>query len=337
MSYPRGLTKGVEPFNPIELSRETEKIVIKGDKRKYNAFRIEQFYGQMATARGVGCNLRCGFCWISPSRDYPESYGKFYSPGEVYEKLIEVSSNKYGRAIMSSGVRISGCEPTLGKEHLLSLIEISKKGKDFRWFLLETNGILLGHDEEYVRALSQFKDYVKVRLSFKAGTAEDFQRKTGANAKYFGLPFKALDNLKKYGLAYQLASMSEDPKIMKPQERIKLLEKIVQHGAENIKLLEEETADPFGITKRRLVESGIIKKVEEVKTRVYEPLNNSLVRALQAKRGKWKGEIKITSDELKELIKNMSTRTRKSGCSSCHRQNPWHGHNTEDDLDNKLE
>ena len=118
MAYPRSLVKGFEPFDPIEVSKETERIVIDGNKRKYNLFRVERFYGQIATARGVGCNLRCGFCWISPSRDYPEKYGTFYSPQEVYDKLIEVSSSKRARTLMSEGVRISGCEPTLGMDHL---------------------------------------------------------------------------------------------------------------------------------------------------------------------------------------------------------------------------
>jgi len=151
-------------FDALELSLETEKRVIDGNKRKYNTFRLEPFYGGIATARGVGCNLRCAFCWINPSRDTPERYGTFYSPQQVYEKLREVSQ---GRTV---GARISGCEPTLGRDHLLELIETCAKG-DFRKFLLETNGMLLGADESYVRDLNKFRDYVLVRLSFKAGNA----------------------------------------------------------------------------------------------------------------------------------------------------------------------
>lgn len=337
MSYPRGLTKGAEPFNPIEVNRETEKIVIKGDKRKYNTFRLENFYGQIATARAVGCNLRCGFCWINPSRDYPEDYGKFYSPKEVHEKLIEISSNEYGRAIMSSGARISGCEPTIGKEHLLSLLEICRKEKAFSWFLLETNGILLGHDEKYVKELSRFKDYIQVRLSFKSGTSENFERKTGAKANYFELQFKALEHLIKHDIHHGLASMSEDPKIMNREERVKLLERIVEHGVENLHLLDEETADPFGITKKRLVESGIVKNEARIKKRIYEPLSNSIIRALQKNQGETlRGVIKIRKEELKRILKNMEMRTKKSPCSTCASNNPWHGHGVEDDLDDKL-
>jgi len=37
-AYPRYLTPGFEPFDPVELARETEKIVCRGDERKYENF-----------------------------------------------------------------------------------------------------------------------------------------------------------------------------------------------------------------------------------------------------------------------------------------------------------
>ncbi len=333
MTYPRGITKRFEPFDPIKLSIETEKIVIDGNKRKYNTFRTERFYGQIATARGVGCNLRCSFCWINESRDYPENYGKFCSPEEVYENLIEASSSEYGRASMSSLARISGCEPTLGKEHLLSVVEICKEKGEFKHFLIETNGIILGDNKEVVKELKKFGDYLTVRLSFKGGTAEDFEKKTGAKAEYFELQFKALEYLKDEGIMYRLASMSSDPKIMGRKERAKLLERIVEQNPGNLKLLEEETADPFEITKRRLYESRLIKKADDLKKRVYEPFWVSITRELKIKRGT---RTKISKEELIEVIRNMKMRTVKSSCSSCTQHNPWHGHETQDDLDDKL-
>ena len=304
-------------FDPIERSRQVEKVIINGDQRKYNTFRLEPFYGQIATARGVGCNLQCAFCWINPSKDHPENYGAFYSPQEVYDKLIEISSNRFGRAIMTSLVRISGCEPTLGKEHLLSFLELCKKEinnrRDFRGFLLETNGILLGNDEKYIKALSEFKEHLIVRLSFKAGTPEEFERKTGARKEFFDLPFRALESLKRYGFVYRLASMSQDPALMPPEERSSLLERIVHIGIENLSLLEEERTDLFGIAIRRLTERGI--DLGQIGKRVYLSLPNGI--------------------SLEEL-KNVTFETIESPCSGCTRNNPYHGHNTEDDLDEKL-
>jgi len=341
MNYPRSLAKNSEPFNPIEISQETEKRVIDGNKRKYNLFRLEPFYGQIATARGVGCNLRCSFCWISPSRDYPEYYGSFFSPQEVYDELIKVSSNKYGRAIMSSRARISGCEPTIGADHLLSLIDICKNGKDFRGYLLETNGILLGENKDFVRALSRFGDFLSVRLSFKAGTPEDFEKKTGAKAGYFDLPFRALEYLKEYEIPYTLASMSKDPKLMPPKERRSLLKHIINYGIENIDLLDEEKADPFGITGTRLIRRELIGEPVEIRRQIYEPLINSVKRAAGIQihdEINFEGIIKLglNEDELKNLFETIEFQVYESPCVTCNRNNPWHGHNINDDLDARL-
>jgi uncharacterized Fe-S cluster-containing radical SAM superfamily protein len=46
-----------------------------------------------------------------------------------------------------SQVRISGGEPTIGRDHLLRVFDYFS-GKNIL-FILETNGILLGHDEGY--------------------------------------------------------------------------------------------------------------------------------------------------------------------------------------------
>jgi uncharacterized Fe-S cluster-containing radical SAM superfamily protein len=319
----------MKTFDPIKLSEETEKQMTDGDKRKYNTFRVENFYGQLATARGVGCNIRCGFCWINPSRDKPNEYGEFYSPQEVYDKLVEVSSNRHGRSIMTEGVRISGCEPTLGKEHLLSFIELCKKGNDFRWFLLETNGILLGNDENYVKALGEFDDYVHIRLSFKAGTPSAFEKKTGARAEFFSLPFRALKYLIKHKMNYRLAAMSKDPALMPIEERRGFLEQLCNYGVGNLRLLEEEKADPFGVTKRRLVESEIITRPEEINQEEYEPLLLSFRRAVEGKQD-------ISIEELRAIIKEIEFKIRESGCVTCNRESLWHGHDVEDDLDAKL-
>ena len=77
-TYPRYITPSLEPFDPIELARETEEIVCKGDARKYTDFYATGVYGGIATGYTCGCCLRCVFCWVDWSRDFPEHYGQFY-------------------------------------------------------------------------------------------------------------------------------------------------------------------------------------------------------------------------------------------------------------------
>lgn len=126
--------------DPVELSKQIEKIVTRDGGRKYYRFRAARFYGGIATADAVGCNLNCAFCWVNEPRKKPQKYGEFYSAKEVAKKLEEIA-----RREGFSKVRVSGAEPTIGREHLLELInEISGY-----LFILETNGILLGYDEGY--------------------------------------------------------------------------------------------------------------------------------------------------------------------------------------------
>src|SRR5512136_1444208 len=106
-TYLRFLTPEVEPFAPLELAEETEKIVCRKDQRKYTDFYATGVYGGIATGYTCGCCLRCIFCWVDLSREFPESHGEFYSPKQAFEKLREVAlRHRVDRA------RISGAEPT---------------------------------------------------------------------------------------------------------------------------------------------------------------------------------------------------------------------------------
>ena len=68
------------------------------------------------------------------------------------------------------------------KDHLLQVLELV--GTTDYLFMLETNGILLGHDQNYSEELDRFRNNLHVRVSLKAGTPEGFQRRTGAAGKY---------------------------------------------------------------------------------------------------------------------------------------------------------
>ena len=113
-------------YDPVALAAETEKIVIRGDKRKYYRFRSARFYGGIATADCVGCCLRCAFCWGWSRAANPGGAGKFYGAGQVVNK-IEAIARKHG----FQRARLSGNEPTIGREHLLSVLH----GKPLRRML----------------------------------------------------------------------------------------------------------------------------------------------------------------------------------------------------------
>ena len=262
MKHQRFLTPGFKPFNPLELARETERIVTRegpdGLERKYTGFYSVPVYRGIATGYAAGCCLRCIYCWSNWSRDFPEKFGKLYSPREVAKKLLEAARrgivySEYWRKRIPkvNKLRLSGCEPTLGKEHLLSVLEHVEKSN--YPFYLETNGILFGVDRDYVKRLSRFSRFIYVRVSFKAATPEGFRQRTGAIGKYYELPFKALKYLLDEGIFARAAAMT-DPSVMPREERELLIKRLeeIDPSANYSKTLEEEHIDAYDTTIKRL-------------------------------------------------------------------------------------
>ena len=249
-SYQRYLETGFTAFDPLDLARQTEDIVCRGDRRKYTKFICTRMYGGIATAYTCGCSLRCVFCWVHPCRDFPEKYGRFYSPAEVFTQLSRVA--RKGRVWQ---LRISGGEPTLGKSHLFGVLE-RVEYSPFRLFILETNGIMLGADYQYAKQIAGFKK-VHTRISLKAGTAEAFTRKTGAIPESFELPFKAIENLTEAGASFHVAAMSADSRIVDRGEYQSLMKRLASIDASLVDNLEEEVVSPYHNTLERLSHAGI--------------------------------------------------------------------------------
>ncbi len=249
-TYQRYLEPGFIPFDSLELAKQTEEIVCRGDRRKYTKFVCTRMYGGIATGYTCGCCLRCIFCWVHWCRDFPEKYGRFYSPSEVFSQLSRVA-----RKARVFQLRLSGAEPTLGKAHLLGLLE-RVENSPFHLFILETNGILIGAEPDYARQIARFKK-VHTRVSLKAGTLEAFTQKTGAIADNFELPFRGIQNLIEAGASFHVAAMSADSRIVDRRERQCLLERLASIDPSVVDNLEEEVVAPYHNTLERLGHSGV--------------------------------------------------------------------------------
>jgi uncharacterized Fe-S cluster-containing radical SAM superfamily protein len=185
-------------FDPIKLAHLTKEIVCRDSQRKYYRFRPSRFYGGISTADCVGCCLRCVFCWAWNVVINPTGTGDFYSPDDVAIKIMRIAEKK-----SYNQIRISGNEPTIGMEHTIKVIENLKK--DYL-FILETNGILIGQDEEYAKVLSRFKN-VHVRVSLKGTSNEEFSILTGSIPEGFDLQIRSIVNLMRYGVSVHAACM----------------------------------------------------------------------------------------------------------------------------------
>ena len=254
--YQRCLEPGFISFDPLELAKQTEKIVCRDDSRKYTKFCCTRMYGGIVTGYTCGCCLRCIFCWVHRSRDFPEKYGRFYSPTEAFHQLSRVA-----RKARVSQLRISGAEPTLGKSHLLGLLE-RVENSPFSLFILETNGILLGVDADYARQIARFKK-VHTRVSLKAGTPEAFTRKTGAVPESFELPFKGIVNLMEAEAGFHVAAMSADSRIVDRLERQSLFDRLTSIDPSLVDSLEEEVVSPYHNALERLRHAGVKLKWAE--------------------------------------------------------------------------
>jgi uncharacterized Fe-S cluster-containing radical SAM superfamily protein len=196
---------GLQTFDPIKRSQEMEKIVMHGDKRMYYRFRFAKFYGGIVTADAVGCNLLCAYCWNYFRNQNPSKAGTFFSPQEVAEKLKTIAY-KHG----CKKFRISGAEPLLGRDSALHLAEIIRRINGY--FILETNGIMIGYDQALLKILAPLP--IHVRLCIKAHQGLDFEKITGAQAKGFDYQLNAARYLEEAGISHNIAIMAGfvDPK-----------------------------------------------------------------------------------------------------------------------------
>ena len=278
MDYQRFLTPESKPFDPLELARETAKMVSRegpeGLERKYTGFYSVPVYRGIATGYAAGCCLRCIYCWSNWSRDFPEKYGKFYSPKQAAERLLKaaergITYSKYWRKRIPevNKLRVSGCEPTIGKGHMLELLEqVEQSGYPF---YLETNGILFGADRDCVKKISAFSRFVYVRVSFKAATPEGFTERTGAIGRFYELPFKALKYLLDEGVHARAAAMT-DSKVMPEAERRILIDKLneIDPGARYAQTLEEEGIDAYDTTTKRLRAFGDLRFARKLESEI---------------------------------------------------------------------
>jgi uncharacterized Fe-S cluster-containing radical SAM superfamily protein len=181
-------------YDPVKRAEKLEEIVSERDLRRYYRFRPAKWYGGIVTGDVTGCNLLCHFCWAGDEiRNDPAGRGTLYSPSEAFEKMDSIGRKKKMRQM-----RLSGQEPTIGREHLLDLLGLVERSGRFK-FILETNGILLGHDPSYSAELGRFS-CLEVRVSLKGCDNREFSSLTGAKPAGFDLQIEALSYLSEAGV-----------------------------------------------------------------------------------------------------------------------------------------
>jgi uncharacterized Fe-S cluster-containing radical SAM superfamily protein len=148
-------------------------------------------------------------------------------------------------------LRISGGEPTIGKAHLLQLLDLLR-GRGFS-FILETNGILLGYDEDYAGGLAKY-DFVHVRVSLKGCNNQEFSMLTGADSKGFELQLGSLGKLTEAGVKCHPSVMVS----FSDRENLgKLIQKLRQIDSDLAEQVEVEELILYPHVAKRLEECGL--------------------------------------------------------------------------------
>jgi len=192
-------------YDPVARHQAVEKLVVqntpRGQERKYWRFRYDRWYGGIVTADAVGCGLLCKYCWVSDVvRFQPATVGKFYQPEDVARILTKMAKKRNLKQL-----RVSGGEPTIGRSHLLQLLQ-NLEGQP-HLFILETNGILIGNEPQYAEDLSKHR-FLHVRVSLKGCNETEFATLTGAKPEGFNLQLRALENLVRAGVRCHPAAMT---------------------------------------------------------------------------------------------------------------------------------
>jgi len=223
-------------YDSVARHEAIEKLVVRNrndgvQERRYWRFRRDRWYGGIVTADAVGCGLLCKYCWVSDAVMFqPAHVGRFYCPNVVAQILVDMAKNRN-----LGQIRVSGGEPTIGKLHLLQLLDHLESRR--LHFILETNGILIGKDQKYAEDLSKF-EFVHVRVSLKGCNEDEFVTLTGGQPEGFVLQLKALENLVRANVKCHPAVMTSFSTQQSLQQLTQRLKRISPQLAEELEIEE---------------------------------------------------------------------------------------------------
>ncbi|EKE06484.1 MAG: hypothetical protein ACD_18C00347G0009 [uncultured bacterium] len=197
------------------------------------------------------CNLGCPTCYANSGKGEPLAVAKI---SEMLDFLVDSEGGE------SEILQISGGEPTVHPE-IIEIIKTARE-KKIKYIMLNTNGIRIAEDEEFVKELSQFKGKFEVYLQFDGFDKSTYTHLRGRDLLETKL--KAIENLRKYEIPITLVT-TLDKGYNDDQ-----IGKIIEFGTETkgIRGINFQPVTYFGRlreinTKNRLTLSGVIKKIEE--------------------------------------------------------------------------
>ena len=142
------------------------------------------------------CNLTCPVCFAhsDPSKDH-----------KSIEEIEQMFDTICAHEAEPDVVQISGWEPTIHPD-FFEILDRAKK-RPFRYLMVNTNGIRIAQDEEFVKKLATYQPNFEIYLQFDSFKAEYLRKIRGADLTE--IRKKAIENLNKYNISTTLVVVVE--------------------------------------------------------------------------------------------------------------------------------
>ncbi|MBV7274047.1 radical SAM protein [Clostridium sp. PL3] len=160
------------------------------------------------------CNLNCSFCFANSCAD-KERDPSIEKIKFLYEEVLKYSGK--------CNIQLSGGEPTV-RDDLPQIISLGKE-LGFSFIQVNTNGIRMAQDEEYVRELKE-AGLDSIFLQFDGTNNSIYKKLRGA--ELLDLKIKVVENCKKYNIGVVLV-----PTLI-PDVNVDNIGKIIDFALDNI-------------------------------------------------------------------------------------------------------
>ncbi len=138
------------------------------------------------------CNLRCPVCYAGSGPERME-----HRSLALIEKMLDAVVRNEGHPDV---VQISGGEPTLHPE-FFEIIELAK-ARPIRHLMVNTNGVRIAREEDFVRRLADAMPDIEIYLQFDSFERDALLELRGADLR--DVRERALENLNKHNLSTTL-------------------------------------------------------------------------------------------------------------------------------------
>lgn len=138
------------------------------------------------------CNLRCPVCYASSGPERQQ-----FRDLKLIENMLDAVVRNEGRPDV---VQLSGGEPTMHPD-FFTIVEMAK-ARPIRHLMVNTNGVRIAQDEEFVRRLAACAEDFEVYLQFDSFEREALMELRGADLRR--VREQALEKLNRYGISTNL-------------------------------------------------------------------------------------------------------------------------------------